>query len=119
MPKKTKRARDIEKVYSIKKFAEKLRRLADALEAGEQFRIQVAGSDRAEGCENQHCPRTRRRRRRNRISVEMGVLNKETAVDKTAVFLKLANLTSVIRMFYYQIQPGDHRKGLPMDHQRS
>ena len=29
--------------YSIKKFAEKLRRLADALEAGEQFRIQVAG----------------------------------------------------------------------------
>ena len=43
MPKKTKRAREIEKVYSIKKFAEKLRRLADALEAGEQFRIQVAG----------------------------------------------------------------------------
>lgn len=41
MPKK--RRRDIEKVYSVKKFAEKLRRLADALEAEEQFRIQVAG----------------------------------------------------------------------------
>ena len=43
MPKKTKRARDVEKVYSVKKFAEKLRRLADALETGEPFRIQVAG----------------------------------------------------------------------------
>lgn len=38
-----KHTRDIEKVYSPKKFAEKLRRLADALEAGERFRIQVAG----------------------------------------------------------------------------
>lgn len=38
-----KHIRDIEKVYSAKKFAEKLRRLADALEAGERFRIQVAG----------------------------------------------------------------------------
>ncbi|HAX69158.1 MAG TPA: amphi-Trp domain-containing protein [Anaerolineales bacterium] len=37
-----KRARDIEKVYSTKKFVEKLRRLADALEAGEPFRIKVA-----------------------------------------------------------------------------
>ena len=43
MPKTKKRARDIEKVYSVKKFAEKLRRLADALEAQEAFRIQVAG----------------------------------------------------------------------------
>ena len=43
MPKTRKRARDIEKVYSVKKFAEKLRRLADALEAEERFRIQVAG----------------------------------------------------------------------------
>ncbi len=43
MPKTKKRARDIEKVYSVKKFAEKLRRLADALEAEERFRIQVAG----------------------------------------------------------------------------
>ena len=41
MPRK--RNRDIEKVYSTKKFAEKLRRLAGALEAGEPFRIQVAG----------------------------------------------------------------------------
>ena len=43
MPKKIKRARDVEKVYSVQKFAEKLRRLADALEAEEQFRIQVKG----------------------------------------------------------------------------
>jgi len=35
--------RDIEKVYSIKQFAVKLRRLADALEQGERFSIQVAG----------------------------------------------------------------------------
>ena len=42
MPKK--RTRDIEKVYSVKKFVEKLRRLADALEAEERFRIQVAGT---------------------------------------------------------------------------
>lgn len=35
--------RDVEKVYSIKQFAAKLRRLADALEAGERFSIQVAG----------------------------------------------------------------------------
>lgn len=41
MPKKT--VRDIEKVYSVRQFAAKLRRFADALEAGEQFRIQVAG----------------------------------------------------------------------------
>ena len=43
MPKTRKRARDIEKIYSVKKFAEKLRRLAAALEAEERFRIQVAG----------------------------------------------------------------------------
>jgi amphi-Trp domain-containing protein len=35
--------RDIEKVYSIRQFAAKLRRLADALEQGDRFRIQVAG----------------------------------------------------------------------------
>jgi amphi-Trp domain-containing protein len=35
--------RDIEKVYSIEDFAAKLRRLADALEAGKPFEIQVAG----------------------------------------------------------------------------
>lgn len=35
--------RDIEKIYSVKDFAAKLRRLADALEAGQAFEIQVAG----------------------------------------------------------------------------
>ena len=35
--------RDVEKVYSTSEFAAKLRRLADALEAGERFEIQVAG----------------------------------------------------------------------------
>jgi amphi-Trp domain-containing protein len=34
--------RDIEKVYSIADFAAKLRRLADALEQGQPFTIQVA-----------------------------------------------------------------------------
>jgi amphi-Trp domain-containing protein len=34
--------RDVEKVYSTGQFVEKLRRLADALEAGEPFTIQVA-----------------------------------------------------------------------------
>jgi amphi-Trp domain-containing protein len=38
-----KRDRDIEKVYSTSEFVAKLRRLADALEAGEWFEIQVAG----------------------------------------------------------------------------
>ena len=37
------RDRDIEKVYSTSEFVAKLRRLADALEAGERFEIQVAG----------------------------------------------------------------------------
>lgn len=35
--------RDIEKTYSISEFAAKLRRLADNLEAGKNFEIQVAG----------------------------------------------------------------------------
>jgi amphi-Trp domain-containing protein len=35
--------RDVEKAYSASQFAAKLRRLADALEAGERFEIQVAG----------------------------------------------------------------------------
>ena len=35
--------RDIEKIYSVKDFTAKLRRLADALDAGEPFEIQVAG----------------------------------------------------------------------------
>ena len=45
--------RDIEKSYSNKEFAAKLRRLADCVESGENFEIQVAGEriyvpDRAE-----------------------------------------------------------------------
>jgi amphi-Trp domain-containing protein len=35
--------RDVEKAYSTKDFVAKLRRLADALEAGAAFTIQVAG----------------------------------------------------------------------------
>ncbi|MHC4597931.1 MAG: amphi-Trp domain-containing protein [Planctomycetota bacterium] len=35
--------RDVEKAYPPKRFAEKLRRLADAIEKGTRFRIQVAG----------------------------------------------------------------------------
>ena len=35
--------RDVEKVYSAAEFAAKLRRLADAVEAGQPFSIQVAG----------------------------------------------------------------------------
>ena len=35
--------RDIEKTYSIKQFVAKLRRLADALESGKRFQIQIAG----------------------------------------------------------------------------
>ena len=38
-----KRDRDVEKVYSTSEFVAKLRRLADALEKGEKFEIQVAG----------------------------------------------------------------------------
>ncbi|RJP52710.1 MAG: amphi-Trp domain-containing protein [Anaerolineaceae bacterium] len=35
--------RDVERIYSVKQFAAKLRRLADALEEGKRFSIQVAG----------------------------------------------------------------------------
>lgn len=38
-----KRARDIEKTCSTREFVAKLRRLADALEEGRAFKIQVAG----------------------------------------------------------------------------
>ncbi len=41
MPKKSKR--DIEKAYSSQDFVAKLRRLADAIESGQAFEIQVAG----------------------------------------------------------------------------
>lgn len=39
---KKKKSRDIEKKYTIKQTVQKLRRLADSLEAGEPFRIQIA-----------------------------------------------------------------------------
>jgi len=39
----TNEERDIEKVYSTPEFVAKLRRLADALESGEKFEIQIAG----------------------------------------------------------------------------
>lgn len=35
--------RDVEKIYSVQDFTAKLRRLADALDAGQAFEIQVAG----------------------------------------------------------------------------
>ncbi len=35
--------RDIEKEYPIAEFIEKLRRLADSLETGQRFQIQIAG----------------------------------------------------------------------------
>ncbi|MFT5579073.1 MAG: amphi-Trp domain-containing protein, partial [Paraglaciecola psychrophila] len=38
-----KKNRDIEKDYSTAEFVAKLRRLADALENGEKFEIQIAG----------------------------------------------------------------------------
>ncbi len=38
-----KQDRDIEKVYSTEEYVAKLRRLADALEKGEKFEIQIAG----------------------------------------------------------------------------
>ncbi len=39
----TQKSRDLEKVYPRKDFVAKLRRLADALEKGKAFTIQVAG----------------------------------------------------------------------------
>ena len=41
MAKKAKR--DVEKDYPAKQFVKKLRRLADTIEKGETFRIQIAG----------------------------------------------------------------------------
>lgn len=35
--------RDVEKSYSVSEFVAKIRRLADCLESGENFEIQVAG----------------------------------------------------------------------------
>lgn len=39
----TKAERDVERIYSTEEVVAKLRRLADALESGSTFRIQVAG----------------------------------------------------------------------------
>ena len=36
-------SRDIEKDYPLPQFIDKLRRLADALESGQRFEIQIAG----------------------------------------------------------------------------
>ena len=41
---KTKKNRDIEKRYTTGQMVAKLRRLADCLETGKQFRIQIAGN---------------------------------------------------------------------------
>lgn len=38
-----KKQRDLEKTYTTRQTVEKLRRLADCLEAGKAFRIQIAG----------------------------------------------------------------------------
>jgi amphi-Trp domain-containing protein len=38
-----KEKRDIEKSYPVKQFVQKLRRLADAIESGKRFQIQIAG----------------------------------------------------------------------------
>ncbi len=38
-----KQKRDIEKGYAVSQFVAKLRRLADALEKGKKFEIQIAG----------------------------------------------------------------------------
>ena len=35
--------RDIEKTYPLPEFVEKLRRLADSLETGQRFEIEIAG----------------------------------------------------------------------------
>lgn len=40
---KMKSKRDIEKDYPLRQFVAKLRRLADTIEQGKRFRIQVAG----------------------------------------------------------------------------
>ena len=40
---KKRQERDVEKGYTPKQLASKLRRLADSLESGKPFRIQVAG----------------------------------------------------------------------------
>lgn len=41
--KKKRKERDVEKTYPTKDFVAKLRRLADSLEQGKRFKIQIAG----------------------------------------------------------------------------
>ena len=41
-PRKKRRARDVEKDYPISQFIAKLRRLADCLDDGKRFQIQIA-----------------------------------------------------------------------------
>jgi hypothetical protein len=61
--------RDVTKKYPVKQFIQKIRRLADGLENGEQFTIQIDGTDpRAQTRYRQRRTRTRRRRGRDRIS---------------------------------------------------
>jgi len=43
MAKRKPNKRDVEKVYPLKEFVAKLRRLADCIEQGKPFRIQIAG----------------------------------------------------------------------------
>ena len=43
MATRRRRARDLERTYPRAQFVAKLRRLADAIEAGEAFTIQIAG----------------------------------------------------------------------------
>ncbi len=43
MAKKKKKDRDVEISYAVKSYISKLRRLADCLEQGKRFRIQIAG----------------------------------------------------------------------------
>ncbi len=43
MPRKKRPKRDVEKSYPLKAFVAKLRRLADCVEQGKPFRIQIAG----------------------------------------------------------------------------
>jgi amphi-Trp domain-containing protein len=42
-PKKRKTKRDIEQNYPMRQFVKKIRRLADCIEQGKRFQIQVAG----------------------------------------------------------------------------
>ena len=42
-----KKERDIEKTYTTKQMVAKLRRLADSLENGKQYKIQIAGKEYA------------------------------------------------------------------------